>query len=222
MVKVDTYVAASIAFLEQHAMTLMVAGQNGTIMEVAVKLAEVEVNSAQEVVITLHHRTMERTVQGRHPNLENVIHKDAQSMVVGRNGVVTEVAVSLVEVEDKPEQEAVLTPHQRTMVKLAPDLLLNPELVIHKDARSMEVGRIGVAMEVAVALAEVEVKPAQEVVLTLHQRTMERNVQDPLLNPEHAMPEHVQPQLMDTGELEAGVAAAEPVGPDISEGVVTV
>ena len=27
---------------------------------------------------------------------------------------------------------------------------------------------------------------------------------------------------MDTGELEAGVAAAEPVGPDISEGVVTV
>ena len=103
----------------------MVAGQNGTIMEVAVKLAEVEVNSAQEVVITLHHRTMERTVQGRHPNLENVIHKDAQSMVVGRNGVVTEVAVSLVEVEDKPGQEAVLTPHQRTMVKLVQALLLN-------------------------------------------------------------------------------------------------
>ena len=174
----------------------MVAGQNGTIMEVAVKLAEVEVNSAQEVVITLHHRTMERTVQGRHPNLENVIHKDAQSMVVGRNGVVTEVAVSLVEVEDKPEQEAVLTPHQRTMVKLAPDLLLNPELVIHKDARSMEVGRNGVAMEVAVALAEVEVKPVLEAVLTLHQRTMERHVQDPLLNPEHAMQEHVQPQVI--------------------------
>jgi len=222
MVKVDIYVAASIAFLEQHAMTLMVAGQNGTIMEVAVKLAEVEVNSAQEVVITLHHRTMERNVQGRNPNPENVIHKDAQSMEVGRNGVVTEVAVSLVEVEDKPEQEAVLTPHQRTMVKLALDLRLIPELVIHKDARSMEVGRNGVAMEVAVALAEVEVKPVLEAVLTLHQRTMERHVQDPLLNPEHAMQEHVQPQLMDTGELEAGVAAAEPVGPDISEGVVTV
>ena len=162
----------------------MVAGQNGTIMEVAVKLAEVEVNSAQEVVITLHHRTMERTVQGRHPNLENVIHKDAQSMVVGRNGVVTEVAVSLVEVEDKPGQEAVLTPHQRTMVKLAPDLLLNPELVIHKDARSMEVGRNGVAMEVAVALAEVEVKPVLEAVLTLHQRTMEKHVQGQFCNPE--------------------------------------
>ena len=174
----------------------MEAGQNGTIMEVAVKLAEVEVNSAQEVVLTLHHRTMERIVQGQHPNLENVIHKDAQSMVVGRNGVVTEVAVSLVEVEDKPEQEAVLTPHQRTMVKLALDLLLNPELVIHKDARSMEVGRNGVAMEVAVALAEVEVKPVIEAVLTLHQRTMERHVQDLLLNPEHAMQEHVQPQVI--------------------------
>ena len=71
----------------------MVAGQNGTIMEVAVELAEVEVKPAQEVVLTLHHRTMERIVQGQHPNLENVIHKDAQSMVVGRNGVVTEVAV---------------------------------------------------------------------------------------------------------------------------------
>ena len=173
----------------------MVAGQNGTIMEVAVKLAEVEVNSAQEVVITLHHRTMERTVQGRHPNLENVIHKDAQSMVVGRNGVVTEVAVSLVEVEDKPGQEAVLTPHQRTMVKLALDLRLIPELVIHKDARSMEVGRIGVAMEVVVAPAVVEIKLGLEAVLTLHQRTMERHVQDLLLNPEHVIQEDVLPRI---------------------------
>ena len=60
----------------------------------------------------------------------------------------------------------------------------------------MEVGRNGVAMEVAVALAEVEVKPVLEAALTLHQRTMERHVQDPLLNPEHAMPEHVQPQVI--------------------------
>ena len=165
----------------------MVAGQNGTIMEVAVKLAEVEVNSAQEVVITLHHRTMERTVQGRHPNLENVIHKDAQSMVVGRNGVVTEVAVSLVEVEDKPGQEAVLTPHQRTMVKLALDLRLIPELVIHKDARSMEVGRIGVAMEVVVAPAVVEIKLGLEAVLTLNRRTMDIHVQGLCCNPESAI-----------------------------------
>ena len=36
-------------------------------------------------------------------------------MGVGRDGVATEVAVASVEVEIKPEQEAVVTRHQRTM-----------------------------------------------------------------------------------------------------------
>ena len=116
-------------------------------------------------------------------------------MVVGRNGVITEVAVPLVEREDKAGQEAVQTLHQRTMVKLALDLLLNLELVIHKNAQSMEVGRNGVVTEVAVALAGLEVKPVQEVVLTLHQRTMERHVQDLLLNPEHVIQEDVLPRV---------------------------
>ena len=59
----------------------------------------------------------------------------------------------------------------------------------------MEVGQNGVATEVAVQLVEVAVKPVIEAVLTLHQRTMERHVQDPFLNPENAIQYHVQPQV---------------------------
>ena len=40
----------------------------------------------------------------------------------------------------------------------------------------MGVGRDGVAMEVAVAPVEVEIKPEQEAVVTRHQRTMEAHV----------------------------------------------
>ena len=48
----------------------------------------------------------------------------------------------------------------------------------------MVVGRIGVAMEVVVALAVVEIKLGPEAVLTLHQRTMEKHVQGQFCNPE--------------------------------------
>ena len=48
----------------------------------------------------------------------------------------------------------------------------------------MVVGRIGVAMEVVVAPAVVEIKLGLEAVLTLHQRTMEKHVQGQFCNPE--------------------------------------
>ena len=48
-----------------------------------------------------------------------------QSMVVGRIGVAMEIALVPVEVEFRSEQEAVLAPHQRTMVKFVQALHFN-------------------------------------------------------------------------------------------------
>ena len=56
-------------------------------------------------------------------------------MGVGRDGVATEVAVAPVEVEIKPEQEAVVTRHQRTMEAHVQVMILNPENVTQQDAR---------------------------------------------------------------------------------------
>ena len=48
-----------------------------------------------------------------------------QSMVVGRIGVAMEIARVPAEVEFRSEQEAVLAPHQGTMVNIVPALLFN-------------------------------------------------------------------------------------------------
>ena len=106
----------------------MGVGRNGVIMEAVVVLVGVEVSLGQEVVQTLHQRTAERNVQGRLLNQEPVIHKDALLMDVGRIGEVTEVAVELVEVEDKLGQEAAF--NQRIMERNARGRLLKQERVI--------------------------------------------------------------------------------------------
>ena len=48
-----------------------------------------------------------------------------QSMVVGRIGVAMEIALVPAGVEFRSGQEAVLAPHQRTMVNIVPALLFN-------------------------------------------------------------------------------------------------
>ena len=171
---------------------LMVDGQTLEIGQSAQLNVELDPRQDQEAVLTLPQQMVDKNVWETTTKAKNVIHRDVQLMVDGQTLEIGRSAQLNVELDPRQDQEVVLTLHQQMVEKNVWETTTKAKNVIHRDVQLMVDGptlEIGRSAQLNV---ELDPRQDQEVVLTLHQQMVEKNVWETTTKAKNVIHRNVQ------------------------------
>ena len=185
---------------------LMVDGQSLEIGQSAQLNVELDLRQDQEAVLTLPQQMVEKNVWETTTKAKNVIHRDVQLMVDGPTLEIGRSAQLNVELDPRQDQEVVLTLPQQMVEKNVWETTTKAKNVIHRDVQLMVDGptlEIGRSAQLNV---ELDPRQDQEVVLTLPQQMVDKNVWETTTKAKNVIHRDVQ-LMVDGPTLEIGRSA---------------